>query len=417
MLKKARAAHPRLRDARVVWVVWDPGREETLTIDGRDVLAAVERDELPSHGLLLGARLRLDFNDGPVNVTLRAPNVVHWEPSAHDDAVRAFIGALSLDAPATENLVTLAPHDHAAGLWRAAVGDALFEELLAKGMFAESTSRALAHPALPGAGRIMLAFSLGRNGRYYVVPEEAFDAEPWLATEKDLVTYRLDVEKFAAEMQRELGAEGEAPRAIERGTLMDLGTVTVGTALARLYLVIAARAIDGLAVRLRERSAGAQPVLVVPRGTKANTGCAEVEMESLAGPHAGILAAVAKAIGVAGALEAWARAPKGTRLVVDKKTGRVWLDGVELVALAESARVLVRVLVAAGGKPVAGGECDRKLSGARQGSGAAKKAKGRFASGVKKSFALAGKAAPRDVERIIEGTRMGYRVTVSAWMG
>jgi hypothetical protein len=416
-LKKARAGHARLRDARVVFVVWDPGREETLTIAGRDVLAAVERDELPSHGLVLGARVRLDFDDGPVDVTLRVPNVVHWEPSSHDAAVRAFVGALSLDAAARENLVTLAPHDHAAWLWRAALGDDVIERLLAKEMFVASTSRALGHPALPGAGRIMLAFALGASGKYYVVAEEGFDAEPWLADAKDLVTYRLDVERLCAEMQRELGADRDAPRVIERGTLVDLGAVVVATSPVRLYLAIAAPATDGLAARLRERSEGAQPVIVVPRGTKLGSGCAEVEMEGLAGPYAGILAEAARAIGVAATLEAWARAPKGTRIAVDKKSGRAWLDGVELVALAESVRTLVRVLVAAAGKPVPGGECDRKLSGARGGAGAAKKAKSRFASGVKKSFALAGKKAPEDVERLVEGTRMGYRVTVAGWMG
>ena len=52
----------------------------------------------------------------------------------------------------------------------------------------------------------------------------------------------------------------------------------------RLYLVVAARAIDGLAERLRTRSEGAQPILVVPRGMKLGTGCAEVEMAIVAGP-------------------------------------------------------------------------------------------------------------------------------------
>ncbi len=396
-LKKARAGLARLRDARVVVVVWDSGHEETIAIAGRNVLAALEREELASHGLVLSARVRLDFDDGPVDVTLRAPNIVHWTPSCHDDAVRAFLGGLSLDAPSPENIVTLAPHDHAAWRWRCAFGDTLFEDLLAKGMFAESTSRALAHPGLPSAGRIMLAFPLGKSGKYHVVPEEGFDAEPWLATEKDLVTYRLDLEKLAARLQRELGAEGDPPRVIERGTLVDLGTVTVGTALVRLYLRDSPRARSrGGRTSARAERAGAQPVLVVPRGTALGTGCAEVEMEThaLAGPLGGVLAAVARAIGVAATLDAWARAPKGTRLAGDKKTGRVWLDGVDLVALAESTRTLVRVLLAAGGKPVAGMECDRKLSGARSGAGAAKKAKMRFVSGVEKSFALAGRAVP-----------------------
>ena len=191
----------------------------------------------------------------------------------------------------------------------------------------------------------------------------------------------------------------------------------VGAFPVHLYLAIAARAIDGLAERLRERSHGAQPMIIVPRGMKLGTGCAELEMESLAGPYAGILAAAARAIGVSATLDAWARAPKGTRLAVEKKSGRVWLDGVELVALSESGQTLVRICVSAGGRPVSGAECDRKISGARGGAGAAKKAKERFASAVKKSFALAGKVAPDDVTRIIEGTRLGYRVTVAAWMG
>ena len=105
-----------------------------------------------------------------------------------------------------------------------------------------------------------------------------------------------------------------------------------------------------------------------------------------------MLAGVARAIGVTAALDAWVRAPKGTRLAVNKKSGRAWLDGVELVALPESSRALVRVLVVAGGKPVTGGECNRKLSGARLGTGAAKKAKLRFVAGVRKSFALVGKS-------------------------
>jgi len=416
-LDRARAVHPRLRDARVVSLLWDPGREETLTIDGRDVLAAVEREELPSHGRVLAARVRLDFDDGPVDLTLRVPNVVHWEPSPHDDAVRAFALALALDALPHDNLVTLAPHDHALWIWRAALGDDVADRLFARKLLVASTHRALGHPELPGAGRMMLAFALGRSGKYYVVPEEGFDVEPWLAGKDDLATYRLDVETLAAEVQRELGADGRAPETIERGTLVDLGGVQVGTSLVRLYLVVAARAIDGLAERLRARSEGAQPVLVVPRGMKLGTGCAEVEMDDLAGPYAPVLAGVARAIGVTAALDAWVRAPKGTRLAVDKKSGRAWLDGVELVALAESSRALVRVLVAAGGKPVTGGACDRKLSGAREGTGAAKKAKLRFVAGVKKSFALVGKEAPRDLERVIEGTRLGYRVTVSAWIG
>jgi hypothetical protein len=326
------------------------------------------------------------------------------------------VDALDLDAPAHENLVTLAPHDHAGWFWRVAVGDDVVERLFARRMFVESTRRALGHPGLPTAGRIMLAFALGKSGKYYVVAEEGFDAEPWLATESDLSTYRLDLAKLAAEMQRELGTDRDAVF-LERGTLVDLGAVTVGGALVRLYLVVAARAIDGLAERLRARSEGAQPILVVPPGMKLGTGCAEVEMSDLAGPYNGILAAAARAIGVLGTLDAWARAPKGTRLAVDRKSGRAWLDGVELVELAESARVLARVLVAAGGKPVAGAECDRKLSGARGGGGAAKKAKARFAGGVSKSFALAGREPPEDVDRIVAGTRSGYRVTVPSWIG
>jgi hypothetical protein len=385
-----------------------------LIIDGRDVLSAVEREELASEGALLAARIRIDFDDGPADATLRSPNVVDWEPSPHDADVAAFVAAILPDDGERENLVTLAPHDHAGVRWRGATSDATFERLLAKGYFTRSTSRALAHPAAPSAGRTMLAFPLGA-GRYYAVPEEGFDAATWLATEADLVTYRLDVVALAAEMARAIGAKGGAPRLIERGTLVDLGLVTIGAAHVRVYLWVAARATEGLGDRLRARSEGAQPVIVTPRGMRANAGCAEVEADALGGQYGEILGAIGKAVGVA-TLDAWGRAPVGTRLVAERKTERVWLDGVEMTAMAVSARVLARVLAEADGKPVPGAQCDRKLSGARATVGAVKKARTRFVSGAKASYAMAGREPPADLESVIEGTRSGYRLAVKAWV-
>ncbi|HEY2512782.1 MAG TPA: hypothetical protein VGI39_18075 [Polyangiaceae bacterium] len=420
VLRTARKKSARIRDARAVSLVLDPGYEDTVRLDGRNTFAALEREELPLHGRLIAARLRLDFDDGPVDVTLRVPNVVHWPETLHDEAVRTFLAALALDEAPPEHFPWLAPHDLPAWHWRLAVGDAVFESRLRAGYFSESTSRALAHPDCTAAGRVLLAFKLGANGRYYCVPEEGFDVEARLAGDADLVTYALDRTKLALAIMRDIGSTAEAPRLHERGTLLDLGDVPVGpppAVLVRPQLVVGVRTIHGLAERLREQSGGAHPLLLVPKGYRVGAGVAEVEVDSVAGPFHSLIGAMAKAIGVKGALGPYARAPQGTRVAVDAESGAVEIDGVRMAALSEGARALVRLLVEAGGAPVPLSICDRRLSARREAAGAAKEAKRRFLACARKSFTLAGREPPPDLDTMIVGTRQGYRLAVKGWIG
>ena len=91
----------------------------------------------------------------------------------------------------------------------------------------------------------------------------------------------------------------------------------------------------------------------------------------------------------------------------------MWLDGVELVALADAPRKLARILAESEG-PIPSARCDRMLSRAL-GSGASKQAKLRFAEGGGELRA-GGEEGAGGSRGVIEGTRKGYRLSVKAWV-
>jgi hypothetical protein len=109
----------------------------------------------------------------------------------------------------------------------------------------------------------------------------------------------------------------------------------------------------------------------------------------------------------------WRLAAPGVRFVGEEKTGRLWLDGVELV-LPDSGRKLLLGTARGGGSPVPALLLARQISPNRGDDGAVRQAVRRLPAWLAESFAAKGKKAPPEADALVEHVpKKGWRMTVT----
>jgi hypothetical protein len=400
--------------ARVVHLAWDTGEDVVRTFDGRDVL----RDSTFAGGFLERAVIRLNFADeGPkADILVAGPNTIEVYPTSRRDLALSFLEAAGILAPPapSSDLWRLEPFNHPLATWASALDADTLRDLQKQGILVAEETRALVDPEQPAAGRSLLAFPIrGQRARFYAVARDAHNssARPRRVRDRDLLTYRLDLPKYAGWLSKALTLEGPA-EALGAG-LYALGNITIGTRVARILLATTTSTVRGPGAEKRLRSAarGAEIAVIVPPGRALDGAFAEVELACLDAPsRADLIPRLIRALSIDDEdLDPTLLAPKGTRWVLDRARQRAWLDGVLLTRMTDSVFRFLCVLADAKDAQVSGKEASRVISPHRDDFLAARETNQRLKKVVQSSFADAGKKPP-DVQSLIFSDVRGYRL-------
>ncbi len=426
--KVPRAFAAEIERIRMIEAEWDSGHSVILWFSGADV--PKEMKKLGLHiegGELLSTTLRFNFKTAPhfADVTLRPaseitcsePSLIRQEPSraAILFACLEAMGVLARQPPPIDlwSLDPWTPSDAAA---RAFFGEA-FDDFVRDGVLARSKTRAVVHPDYPAAGRRLIAFPVpGEPGVWYGATD-GLRIPARLLGENDLVSWRLKLIPLGRRIARAIGAKGRV-RLLERRGVVDLGTLRMGPATVRFFL-LTRLPFDpkALAERLRQAAMPGHAVLVVPEGRSAQTDLAEVKLASVTGPYASLVGDAARALGLGDKVDPIHLAPPGTRLVVHQASKRVWFDGVLIQPLREQAYRLVEILAGLGGAAIGAKKLGEMISGLNV-EGATAQAKHGLKLAIAASFAREGRPVPKDAGKIVESVRRGeVRMGVTAFVG
>jgi hypothetical protein len=399
---------------RVIRLTWDDGKSMVHHDEGDDVLAHLAaKGEAIAHGTVLAATIRVSLvGDESVDVHLRIPNRLHYEPSPHDALIETFLEetGLSRPDPSPPDLWRLAPWIHPKATWVAAFGEAWFDAAVKGRVLCRSESRALVHPDHPHAGRTLIAFPWRRDTRYGV--SEDVDVSSALLPLEALSTWRLDPVALGRRLARELALEGDV-RGLEAPGLVDLGHRQLARTRVRVFMAAAmpnARLMDELTDAL---AAPLPAVVLVPRGRRAGGRAREIAFDPC-GHNGGVFREIVFALKLHDEVDALSAAPAEARVVVDTRHERAWLDGV-LLDLNPTDFALLAALARAGGQAVSNEELG-KLVGSSKHTVADKKL--HLLHAMRESFSAQGKEPPADLAHVIDaaGRKQGYRLTVAEYV-
>jgi hypothetical protein len=108
----------------------------------------------------------------------------------------------------------------------------------------------------------------------------------------------------------------------------------------------------------------------------------------------------------------WRLAAPGVRLVGEEKTGRLWLDGVELV-LPDGGMKLLLGVARGRGSPVPSATLAQSISPNRSGDSVVRQTAPRLGGWIAECFAAQGKKAPPEARALVEYVpKKGWRMTV-----
>jgi len=412
------------KSARLVRLVWDWGGDDVLVIRGRDVLVSLAARDLPlAIGHFVGAVVRLDLKrGGHVDVVMKPPNRVHWAPGPWDAAVAAWLDAgpfLSM-ADARVDVWTHFGSTMREIEWLADHGEIWIERRKKSGALVAAETRVLPHPEYASAKRALLAFYDDEDGGYAFAEDDDDDVPALVVAHTDLGGLRLDAAAYAQELALFLDLVlpgGHAPCAVDaRPGVFDFGERGLGG--ERLWVFAALGPVNpaDLQERLQAIARPAHAVLLLPPGRALGCGVVEAAWPESEEEARELVRVLARALKAGAKLPVYLAAPKGARFAIDVARREAYLDGVELVKLADNAFVLLVLMARAAGGVVTTKDVNAALVKSRDPE-AAKKARARLAFGIVASYELAGRPLPEDLDKLIAvGARGGYRLTVEAYI-
>ncbi len=384
---------------------------------GPDVLEALQQTSRTGYVDRATIRFTIDAAS-KVDAFLQLPHHIDISDRAFEIPVRAALDALGLFAPGLlpDDARSLAPYEHGEWRWRAVLGDAHFDRMVALGRFFRVAS---AHAAsedyrMHGAGYTVREVPGEPEMHYALAEDRSLGAR--LVSSKDRVAWQLDLEKLRASMTADLDAvRADAPLAIDG--VLDLGVVSLASGKLRVVYAMAEPAagwVDGVR---RACGMGVTPVVLVPRGHAGEAnGFVTIELdlaEQLGAKGIGrALGRAAEALGVAGEVAAWRLCDE--ELVLHAESKSVWLLGVR-VALSDRLYALLAHLAADPTQARATSAIGALLAkGSSTPDVAARKAKADVERQIREALESAG-VDTEIVERLIvaEG-RKGYRLGVTA---
>ena len=401
---------------------WYSGKGHAITPRGRDLFKALARYKIRIEGGRLDlVTLRATFpshGTGPsgCDVVLRPPHQVTVSEPEAAPLVGAFLEAAKITSPEPRprDFFSLQPWIDAAAVWTAAEGEGGFAALLEAGLLkADPSNRSVASPEHPHAGRTSTAYPLG--GTRYLALSPDPTVAPFVIEEQELVAYALEFGKLAAFIARALDLEGPAARLDDDGVLF-CGLRALGTAL--VYVFLLTRPIRrATAARLRDAAGHGHAILVTPAGRMDEHGLRQLAMPKLSGPWEPLLGAMVRSLRLENEVDTPLYAPTDARIVVHRKTTRVWIDGVRCDALDEADVRLLEIFIAHGTRLVETGDIADHVSQGHPTVDTTRRAIQSFLLAAKKSFKARKVKAPKDLASFITMPRHGrYTLNVKGFV-
>lgn len=317
-----------------VWMtecLWDRGDRERLLIKARDCFESIERLGLPLlEGQLVQAKLKMEVvraSARPVTVSIRVPSRIEVSPRPYEGLVDRFLTAVGIRQPAEvsarTDLWSLHPWRQTTAVWRELFGRET-DSLVQGGVLVPIQFAAVEHPEHVSAGRVLDAHELPSGGFYGV--SQVAEIPPRTLSPTDLDGLELKPEALRLYLREQLGiADGGVTW--DGGELLHLGSLLLDE--HRLHVAYALRPLaPGAGARIQACAGAARSVVLIP--TSQSDG-SELSKVTLGKPLPLRDRVIRDAIAVCGLTQVVSplySAPDGTRLIVDKARGRIWLDGI-----------------------------------------------------------------------------------------
>src|SRR5262249_26222259 len=151
----------------------------------------------------------------------------------------------------------------------------------------------------------------------------------------------------------------------------------------------------------RDAAGHGHAVLVVPQGRMQGHAAREVAMPKLAGSWQPLLAAIVCGLGLESDVETILYAPEDARIVVHRKTARVWIDGTRCDSLDEDHVRLLEILIMRAGQLVHTKDIANHVARGRPTGDTTRRVIRSFLLAVEKSFKTERKPSPKDLAKLI----------------
>ncbi|WP_291161226.1 hypothetical protein [Gemmatimonas sp. UBA7669] len=387
---------------RLVELSWERGDRGFVQIRADDCFAQVEELRLNlSEGTLLQAKLKLDVigkSTRPTTVIVRAPSRVEVSHRPHESLVDEFLQSIGIVRGATAaspaDLWSLYPWRHPIAVWRKLFGRDT-DALITANVLRHVRLQAIESQDHPGAGRAIIPHDVGGAQVYGVSTMPEIPSRTLSMT--DIDGFELDPELLRLELQSRLSLVGPAARWTSAQRMLDLGVASLGD--TRLRLMYALRAPDDASEAALLQTAGGEPsALLIPSPTHAPLSRQAI-LDSPLPTRATAIRSGLMAAGIFNRVPAVHTAPTGTRLVVDRERGAIWVDGIAIDGLSRDSQPFrfVEHMAAATG-PVEMQALVASLSGARDDdTTAARQAKSGAMRAIRSALTAAGRPDPGDI--------------------
>lgn len=395
---------PGIGRVRMTECLWERGDGDLVHIRSSDCFRNIEELRLPlSQGQLIQAKLKVEVaakSTRPVTVSVRVPSRIDVRQRSYEPLIEHYLTRIGVrDAKlqsAEIDLWSLHPWRHAPALWRTVFGRET-DGLVERGVLSPVRLQAVSSPEVPDAGKALRAHELPDHEFYGVATDPAIPARSLTLT--DLDGLELDPERLRQELRSRLAIQTPAVAWSAADDVLDLGVLELSG--HRIHLHYALRPPQpGLGERLRMRSPGAHPVLLIPSRPYGGSDLPTAMLETpLPSREQAVRAAVAAA-GLTDAVPALLSAPDGARLVVDTVRGTVWVDGIEITGLKPDTQPFkfVEMLARRAPSPVSAWEITSTLSGARKDdTTAARQAKRNAGNIIREALARAGRSVESEL--------------------
>jgi hypothetical protein len=387
-------------------------RRETRAFD----VAAEPR--APAAGYVDRVTLRVDLagSERPVDVFLELPHRIEFQDPAFEAPLRALLDAIGVFSPGArpDDAWSLAPFSHGLWRWLVLLGEEAVLRMRKNGLLAPVRAAHVATEELRMLGTTYVVREVpGEPLLEYALSEDpSFPAR--LVRPEDHVALRLDLDKLAAAMRRDLGTEPGA--AATPSPVLDLGVLSSRRGRVRFFYLASAPP-EGWAASVRRAcGVGTTPVILLPQGRAAVSEMAHVELDLFeqlgAAPLASVVRRAAKVLGIEEELEPWQLAEEV--LYVDTVSQRVWVLGVLVRLLTENSYRFLEYLAKNASRVIPSKEVGAHVSASGYPDVAARRAKAEVERQVEGSLVAAGRDASIAKKLVVVEGRKGFRLGVTA---
>ena len=407
----------KIDDVGRVWMtecLWEHGDRDRLHFRSPDCFRKIESLGLRlSEGELVQAKLKMQAtgkSTRPVTITIRTPNRIEVRPKWQEPLAERYLRAIGIYNPkaveASRDIWSMAPWRQPTEAWRELFGRDR-DLLIASGALEKIGLESIPHPEHDGAGNVLKAHELADGAIYGVSQIEEIPSRSLTPT--DLDGHELQPEAFRAFLRSRLNIKSGG-KAWDGQELLHLGVLELGD--QRIHVSYALRPLaPGGGPRLREAAGANRFVVLLPTSRCDGSELPVVVLGSPLPTLERVSREAVKLCGLEQLVPPFFVAPEGTRLIVDKRHGQIWLDGVLVSEFRPETRAFkfIECLVRRRPSAISFQEISEHLSAGRKGEDiVARQAR----TEAKKFFQDALDAAGKTFEDPLQTQNSSYRCWV-----